>query len=61
MRVSSVAWFFDNLEDYKEYLAQELFYMYMKDKQKGTLAVYERDNLFNVVFDPKKVSTILAF
>ena len=43
------------LEDYKEYLAQELFYMYMKDKQKGTLAVYERDNLFNVVFDPKKL------
>lgn len=46
-----------NLEDYKEYLAQELFYMHYKNREQGILAIYERPEDFNTTFDPNRLHT----
>lgn len=46
-----------NLEDYKVYLVQLLFYMKYTNRKKGVLAIYERPQDFNEEFDEKNLTT----
>lgn len=46
-----------NVDDYKVYLVQLLFYMQYMGVEKGCLAVYERPEDFNEVFDSKRLQT----
>lgn len=45
----------DTARDYKEYLAQLLFYMCEYGVKRGLLAVYERPSDFNTDFDPDRL------
>lgn len=45
------------VDDYKTYLVQLLFYMHYMGVEKGLLAVYERPEDFNEVFDEKRLQT----
>lgn len=44
-----------NLDEYKVYLVQLLFYMYHYNKELGQLCVYERPDDFNEKFDKKRL------
>lgn len=45
----------DNIEEYKIYLVQLLFYMVVTNKKKGVLAVYHRPEDFNEEFDASRL------
>lgn len=45
----------DDVHDYRNYLVQLLFYMSMANVDDGFLAVYERPNDFNTVFDNSRL------
>ena len=45
----------DNLDDYKLYIVQLLYYMTLTDKKIGLLAVYERPGDFNTEFDARRL------
>lgn len=45
----------DNVEDYKLYLVQLLFYMATEGKSSGMLAVYERPEDLNETFEPERL------
>ena len=47
----------DNVDDYKIYLVQLLFYMQYMNVDKGLLAVYERPDDFNEEFDENRLKT----
>lgn len=47
----------ENVEDYKVYLVQLLFYMQYMNVSKGLLAVYERPEDFNEEFDCNRLQT----
>ncbi|HHX69282.1 MAG TPA: endonuclease [Gallicola sp.] len=49
----------DNLDDYKIYLVQLLFYMKIAKRKKGMLAVYERPSDFNTEFDENRLQTFM--
>ena len=49
----------NDLDDYKLYLVQLLFYMKIAKREKGMLAVYERPSDFNEEFDEKKLQTYM--
>lgn len=51
LEVKSTSDIFSSADNYKVYLVQLLFGMYMNDVQKGILAVYDRPDDFNPVFD----------
>lgn len=44
-----------NIDEYKVYLVQLLFYMYHYNKELGQLCVYERPDDFNEKFDKKRL------
>lgn len=45
----------NDINDYKLYLVQLLFYMVVTDKTNGVLAVYHRPEDFNEEFDPQRL------
>ena len=45
----------ENIDDYKTYLVQLLFYMYHAKRHLGMLAVYERPEDFNEEFDKERL------
>ena len=45
----------ENIDDYKTYLVQLLFYMYHTKRHLGMLAVYERPEDFNEEFDKERL------
>lgn len=45
----------ENLEDYKAYLVQILFYMMVEEKSFGLLAVYDRPDDLSTEFDPHRL------
>ncbi len=49
----------DDLDDYKLYLVQLLFYMKVAKRKKGILAVYERPSDFNEEFDENRLQTFM--
>ena len=49
----------DDLDDYKLYLVQLLFYMKVANKKKGMLAVYERPVDFSEEFDENRLQTFM--
>lgn len=49
----------NDLDDYKLYLVQLLFYMKVAKKKKGMLAVYERPSDFNEEFDENRLQTFM--
>lgn len=56
LEVKTTSHIYDNVDDYKIYLVQLLYYMYNYDYKKGLLAVYERPEDFNTDFDPEQLS-----
>jgi hypothetical protein len=55
LEVKSTSDIYSSADNYKVYLVQLLFGMYMNDVQKGFLAVYERPDDFNPVFDSTRL------
>ena len=49
----------NDLDDYKLYLVQLLFYMTVVNKKKGMLAVYERPEDFSEEFDENRLQTFM--
>ena len=49
----------DDIDDYKLYLVQLLFYMTVANKKKGMLAVYERPVDFSEEFDENRLQTFM--
>lgn len=49
-----------NVDDYKEYLVQLLFYMEHTNRKTGYLAVYNRPDDFNEYFDEKKLQLFVV-
>ena len=56
LEIKTTSQIHDNLDDYKVYLVQTLFYMQETNKNKGMLAVYHRPDDFNVNFDKTRLS-----
>lgn len=52
LEIKTTSQIFENLEDYKIYLVQLLFYMYCTNKAEGVLAVYRRPDDLNETFNP---------
>lgn len=52
LEIKTTSQVFDSLEDYKLYLVQILFYMYMTEKEFGLLAVYKRPDDMSEEFNP---------
>lgn len=55
LEVKTTSQIHENLDDYKYYLVQLLYYMYNYEYSKGILAVYERPRDFNTDFDPDQL------
>lgn len=56
LEIKTTSQIYENLDDYKVYLVQLLFYMKYTNRKKGLLAVYERPQNFNEEFDEKKLT-----
>ena len=57
LEIKTTSQIHDNLDDYKIYLVQLLFYMQYMSVGKGLLAVYERPNDFSEEFDENRLTT----
>lgn len=55
LEVKTTSHIYENIDDYKLYLVQLLYYMYNFKFEKGILAVYERPQDFNTDFDPDQL------
>lgn len=55
LEVKTTSHIYENIDDYKLYLVQLLYYMYNFKYKKGMLAVYERPQDFNTDFDPEQL------
>lgn len=56
LEIKTTSQIHENVNDYKVYLAQLLFYMDLAGREKGILAVYERPEDFNTDFDEKRLT-----
>lgn len=56
LEIKTTSQIHEDVNDYKVYLAQLLFYMDLAEKEKGILAVYERPEDFNTDFDEKRLT-----
>ena len=56
LEIKTTSQIHDNLDDYKVYLVQTLFYMQETNKNKGMLAVYHRPDDFNEIVDKTTLS-----
>lgn len=57
LEIKTTSQIHENLNDYKLYLVQILYYMEHTGRKQGLLAVYERGEDFNEEFDEKKLHT----
>lgn len=57
LEIKTTSQIHENVEDYKVYLVQLLFYMENVGKTKGILAVYDRPKDFNEEFDSERLHT----
>lgn len=55
LEIKSTSQIHENVDDYKVYLVQLLFYMFHTGRQAGMLAVYHRPEDFNEEFDDKRL------
>lgn len=55
LEIKTTSQIHENLNDYKYYLVQLLYYMYNYEFKKGILAVYSRPADFNTDFDPDQL------
>lgn len=55
LEIKTTSHVFDNVDDYKHYLVQLLFYMQLYGVENGVLAVYSRPDDFNPVFDAERL------
>lgn len=55
LEIKTTSNIYGNVDDYKVYLVQLLFYMEQVGKETGILAVYERPEDFNEEFDEKRL------
>ena len=55
LEIKTTSQIHEKLEDYKTYLVQLLFYMFMTGYENGILAVYDRPDNFSVEFDSKRL------
>ena len=55
LEVKTTSQIFDDIDDYKIYLVQLLFYMVNTGKQYGLLAVYERPDDLSEEFEPERL------
>ena len=55
LEVKTTSQIFENVNDYKIYLVQLLYYMILTDKEIGVLAVYERPEDLNEELDPERL------
>ena len=55
LEIKTTSQIYDNVEDYKIYLVQLLFYMVNTGKQNGLLAVYNRPEDLSEEFDPTRL------
>lgn len=55
LEIKTTSHIYETVEEYKVYLVQLLLYMQMNKVKNGMLAVYERPDDFNTVFDPKRL------
>ena len=55
LEIKTTSHIYDNVDDYKLYLVQLLYYMYNYNYKKGLLAVYSRPEDFNTDFDPEQL------
>lgn len=57
LEIKTTSQIHDNLDDYKYYLVQLLFYMKYTKRKKGILAIYQRPDDFNELFDSNRLTT----
>lgn len=57
LEIKTTSQIYEKLEDYKVYLVQLLFYMEHTKRKKGILAVYQRPDDFNEIFDEENLTT----
>lgn len=55
LEIKSTSQIHQEVNEYKIYLSQLLFYMEKEGKEKGTLAVYERPSDFSIEFNPARL------
>lgn len=55
LEIKTTSQIYENVEDYKTYLVQLLFYMFYTKKNNGILAVYNRPSNFDEDFDSKRL------
>lgn len=55
LEIKTTSHIYEDVDDYKLYLVQLLYYMYNYNYKKGLLAVYERPEDFNTDFDPEQL------
>lgn len=60
LEIKTTSQIYDNVEDYKVYLVQLLFYMQIAKKNKGVLAVYERPENFSEKFNSDNLQTFIV-
>lgn len=59
LEIKTTSQIFDNVNDYKLYLVQLLYYMILTDKKIGVLAVYERPEDLDETFTPDRLHTYI--
>lgn len=57
LEIKTTSQIHDNIEEYKIYLVQLLFYMMNTNKDKGMLAIYDRPEDFDTDFDSNRLKT----
>lgn len=55
LEIKTTSQIYENVEDYKTYLVQLLFYMFYTKKNNGILAVYNRPSDFDEDFDSRRL------
>lgn len=56
LEIKTTSQIHSDIDDYKVYLVQLLFYMFHTDREYGKLAIYERPDDFNEKFDVKRLT-----
>lgn len=59
LEIKTTSQIFDDVNDYKLYLVQLLYYMILADRKLGVLAVYERPEDLNEELDPERLHTYM--
>ncbi len=60
LEIKTTSQIYENVEDYKVYLVQLLFYMQIAKKKKGVLAVYERPENFSEKFNSDNLKIFMV-